>query len=610
MCGIAGIMTAGGPAPVSALDRMAEALAHRGPDGRGRYLHGDTGLVHTRLAIIDLVTGDQPLHEPGGAALVANAEVYNYVELRDELEGVAFATASDCEPPLHLYRRLGLSFAERLRGMYAIAIHDPGKRRLVLVRDPFGIKPLYYAETAQGFAFASEPQALLSAGLIAPRLRPERRDELLELQFTTGRETIFEGIHRVLPGETLVVVGGRVIERHRRDALPEGGPRAEDEATALEKLDAVLEDSVRVHERSDVPYGMFLSGGIDSAALLAVMARIGHRPVRAYTVGFSGTGVADERAHARALARVVGAEHVEVAFCEDDFWRLLPRIAAVVDDPAADYAVLPTYKLGEVAGRDVKVILCGEGGDELFAGYGRYRSALRPWWLGGRNLRPRGLLDGLQVLRAEARGWRDGIAAAEIHGERPGRTRLQVAQATDCADWLPHDLLTKIDRCLMAHGVEGRVPLIDPAVAEVAFRLPDRLKLRGRLGKWLLRRWLAEHLPEAEPFTRKRGFTVPAGEWIAARGAELGPLVAAEPGVAETCEPQAVARLFRARGRRVGLMPCGTAATSWASSPRATSSRRWRGSESAAGVVSGPRTRGVATFRPSRRSPTGRRSRR
>jgi asparagine synthase (glutamine-hydrolysing) len=553
MCGLAGIMALAGPPPEAALDAMEKALAHRGPDGRGRYVSGNLGMVHLRLAIIDLETGDQPIREPEGAALIANAEIYNYVELRRELSGAAFATNSDCEPPLQLYRRMGDGFAEKLRGMYAIAIHDAANNRLLLARDPFGIKPLYYAETPEFFAFASEPQALIAAGIAARRVNPQRRLELLQLQFTTGEETMFEGIRRVAPGETLIVAGGRVIDRRRRMALPRSGPRAESEDSALKRIDAALEDSVRVHQRADVPYGMFLSGGIDSTALLVMMARLNDRPVRAFTAGFSGTAVADERAHAKLIAQKLGAEHIEVEFSEHDFWSSLPAVAAAMDDPAADYAVLPTYKLAQAAKRDVKVVLSGEGGDEMFAGYGRYRSVLRPWWLGGRSLRPRGILEGLDVLRDDPPGWRDGIAAAEITAALPDRSRLQVAQATDCADWLPNDLLIKLDRCLMAHGIEGRTPFLDPVVADAAFCLPDSLKIRKGAGKWLLRQWLSRQLPESAPFSRKRGFTVPVGQWIAARGHTLGELVAEQPGVAEACRPEAVRRLFAAGGRRAGL---------------------------------------------------------
>ncbi len=554
MCGIAGVMTATGQLPDMAVpDAMRDALVHRGPDGEGRLHTDDVGMTQTRLAVIDLETGDQPLFDTGGAALVANGEIYNFVELRDALAGEEFATASDCEPPLKLYRRDGLAFTDSLRGMYAIAIHDASARRLVLARDPFGIKPLYYADTASGFAFASEPQALIRAGLVEPRIRRGAATELLQLQFSTGRGTIFEGIDRVLPGETLVVAGGKVVERRKRAALPAGGTESWSESEALEQLERALVDSVTVHQRSDVPYGMFLSGDIDSSVVLALMARLNDRPVRAFTAGFGEASVSDERDHARAVAKAVGAEHVEVEFSEQDFWSLLPRVAGVIDDATADYAVLPTYKLAAEASGDLKVILSGEGGDELFGGYGRYRSLMRPWWSGGRAMRWRGTLQGLGVLRDESPGWRDGIAASESLEAQPGRTRLQVAQAVDCADWLPHDLLIKLDRCLMAHGVEGRTPMLDPAVASVAFRLPDRFKIQGRMGKWLLRRWLADNLPEAQPFARKRGFTVPVGEWIARRSDRLAPLVARQPGVVELCDPAAVERLFKTRGKRAGF---------------------------------------------------------
>src|SRR5271165_1161846 len=353
MCGIAGLMTHDGAAPPPApLRAMGDALRHRGPDGDGRYRSGDVGMVQTRLAIIDLATGDQPLYEPGGAALVANGEIYNYIELRAALraEGVTvFSTQSDCEPPLQLYRRHGLYFTGHLRGMYAIALHDPGTGCLVLARDPFGIKPLYYAETPEAFAFASEPGALIEAGMVAPEILRPARNELLQMQFTTGRETIFAGINRVLPGETVVVRRGRIVERRHRRALPEGGSATVDEEEALRRLDAVLAESVRIHQRSDVPFGMFLSGGIDSTAVLVMMARLAEHPVKAFTIGFAESDVADERPAARTAAQAVGAEHVEILFDEADFWKLLPEIVASIDDPAADYAILPTYKLASLA---------------------------------------------------------------------------------------------------------------------------------------------------------------------------------------------------------------------------------------------------------------------
>ncbi len=554
MCGIAGYMARTGAAfAPGTLSAFAGALAHRGPDGEGRFESGGTGFVHRRLAIIDLATGAQPLGGPGGTQLVANGEIYNYVELRRELGEESFRTRSDSETVLHLYARDGLDFARALRGMYALAVFDPAEGRLVLARDPFGIKPLYYAETARGFAFASEPQALVRAGLVEARIEPRARAELLQLQFTTGDGTIFQGIRRVAPGETLVVADGRVIERRRLGALPEGGPEEISEADAIARLDRALADSVEVHQRADVPYGMFLSGGNDSSALLALMARLNDAPVLAFTCGFDEAGVPDERAHARAVAEACGARHVEVGFTRRDFWTLLPRVAAAMDDPAADYATLPTWKLAEAARGEVKVVLAGEGGDELFAGYGRYRSVLRPWWLGRRAMRARGTFDGFAMLDADMGGWRLGIEAAEAVSRTPGRSALQVAQAVDCADWLPHDLLAKLDRCLMAHGLEGRTPFLDPEVARAAFRLPDRLKVRRGTGKWVLRKWLEGVLPAARPFERKRGFTVPVAAWIEAEGGRLGPLVAAAPGVAEIARPADVRRLFAATGKRAGF---------------------------------------------------------
>ncbi len=554
MCGIGGILSAPDAAPPEpgVLEALARALAHRGPDGSGQAAVGPIALVQTRLAIIDLAGGQQPLFA-GAAALVGNGEIYNYRELRRDLPEVRFATDSDNEPPLHLWRREGAAFARHLRGMYALAIHDRAARTVTLARDPFGIKPLYTAQTDAGLAFASEPRALLDAGIVPRALREAGRDELLQIQFTTGAETIFEGIRRVLPGETLVCADGRVLERRRLAALPDGAAEEIDEAAALRRLDRALEESVDLHQRSDVPYGMFLSGGIDSAAVLSMMARLNSAPVLAYTAGFDVPAAADERAAAARVAHALGARHETIEVSEAGTWRHLPEIVACMDDPAADYAIIPTWFLARRARQDVKVVLSGEGGDEMFGGYGRYRSAMRPLWRGGRVMRGRGAFDRLEVLRARPVAWRDGIAAAEASAATAGRSRLAVAQATDVADWLPHDLLLKLDRCLMAHAVEGRTPFLDPGVAAAAFRLPDALKVRRGMGKWLLRLWLARNCPAAEPFARKQGFTVPVGAWIAGQGARLGPLVAAQPGVAEIADPERVVALFRAAaGKREG----------------------------------------------------------
>ena len=555
MCGIAGIVAApGGPAPSAAqLGALEAALGHRGPDGGGHTVVGRVALVHTRLAIIDLTGGDQPLFA-GSAALVGNGEIYNYRELYPTLPGVHFASGSDNELPLHLWLRDGPAYAGQLRGMYSLAIHERIARTVTLSRDPFGIKPLYVTQTADCLAFASEPRALLAAGLGARAVRPAARDELLQIQFTTGSQTIFPGIHRVLPGETLTCAEGRVLERRRIAALPDGPPEPIEEDAALARLDRALTESVDLHQRSDVPYGMFLSGGIDSATILTVMARLNSQPVRAYTAGFAHAGVADERAAAAAVARSLGATHETIEVTAAMTWRHLPEIVACMDDPAADYAIIPTWFLARRAREEVKVVLAGEGGDEMFAGYGRYRSAARPWWRGGRVMRARGNFDRLDVLRVRPTDWRDGFAASEAQAASSGRSRLAAAQAADMDDWLPHDLLLKLDRCLMAHAIEGRTPFLDPGVAAAAFRLPDALKVRRGVGKYLLRRWLEKNCPAANPFGRKQGFTVPIGAWIGEVGARLGPLVAAQECIAEIADPGRVAALFRAAaGKREGF---------------------------------------------------------
>ena len=364
MCGIAGFALASAPAAAPAsgqggprfdsacLTALVRALAHRGPDGAGQTMVGRVALVHTRLAIVDLAGGDQPLFA-GPAALVANGEIYNDPALRAVLPDVRFATGSDCEPPLHLWLRDGQRYVEHLRGMYAIAIHERGTHNLTLSRDPFGIKPLYVAEGEHGVAFASEPQALLAAGLVERRLRPESRDELLQLQFTTGRDTVFPGIRRVLPGETLRIANGRVIDRARVPALPEGPAEAITEVDALRRLDRALEESVALHQRADVPYGMFLSGGVDSAAVLRTMARLGGARVQAFTAAFDVPGAADEGEAAARLAAAAGARHEVLRIDEAAVWRHLPEIVASLDDPVADYAVIPTWLLARRFGRSL-----------------------------------------------------------------------------------------------------------------------------------------------------------------------------------------------------------------------------------------------------------------
>jgi asparagine synthase (glutamine-hydrolysing) len=512
MCGIAGFL--GRPGAEAQVGRMIAALAHRGPDGLRIETSAAGVLAHARLSIIDLDGGWQPLHA-AGATVVGNGEIYNYVELARDF-GLATATGSDFEPLLHLYAREGDAAFDRLRGMYAFCLVGADGRAW-LARDPFGIKPLYIFEGETGVAFASEPQAFVAAGLVAPDLIAERRDELLAFNYALGAP--FAGLRRLAPGEILEVRDGRVVGARRRMALKSDPARRSDKTDLIAALDAVLEDTVAVHQRSDVGYGLFLSGGIDSTVIATVMARQNSRPVTAFTCGFDAPGAADERAQAERVAAALGLDWRETTFGEADFWRIAPLVAQALDDPTADYAILPTYRLAEAAKGTLTVVLSGEGGDELFAGYGRYRRALRPAWLGGRPAEPR--TAGAPALAR----WRARAAAPA------GLTRLQQAQWADVATWLPDDLLLKLDRCLMAHGLEGRTPFLDPVVADFAFSLPDRIKADARFGKKLLRQWLARACPAAQPWARKQGFTVPVETWIAPRAEAIASRLADVPAI-------------------------------------------------------------------------------
>jgi asparagine synthase (glutamine-hydrolysing) len=567
MCGIAGIIGASQADIASGktetqVRAMIETLAHRGPNGIRVETVGNAVLAHARLSIIDLEGGWQPLHA-AGSTVIGNGEIYNYLELIEEF-GLKdkLTTGSDFEPLLHLYAMEGEKAFERLRGMYAFCLIGADGRTW-LVRDPFGIKPLYVRQETEGVAFASEPRALI-AREAQTNLAPQAAVQLLALNYLLDDESSGLGVERIRPGVIHEVVGGELISQGHLSALPTtalpGEGRDPDHKAplsrnwtpafagesglgeVLDQLDTVLEDSVRVHQRSDVPYGLFLSGGIDSSTIATLMARLNARPVTAYTCGWEGTETHDERSAAEKVARALNLDWRETVFTHEDFWRIAPEIAWALDDPTTDFACLPTYKLAEAAKGTLTVVLSGEGGDELFAGYGRYRRALRPKWLGGRPAEPQIDAPFLKDGGAEARlAWRE--AAADWRNPKDW-SPLQRAQAADIATWLPNDLLLKLDRCLMAHGLEGRTPFLDREVAAFSFNLPDRMKVRGKHGKWLLRKWLERHCPTAEPWARKKGFTVPVASFIEPRAADLARTVPANEGVAAVCDVDAVRAVF------------------------------------------------------------------
>lgn len=559
MCGIAGIYSWRAPVDRAGLEPVAAALAHRGPDGRGIYCDGPMGLVHTRLAIIDLAHGAQPLYSDDGMlAVVANGEIYNYVELRAELEaqGHRFATNSDCEPLLYAYRQWGEAFLSRIEGMYAFALYDRARGKLLLARDRLGIKPLFLAERGGRLHFASELKALFRLAGERPTVDAYGLLQYLQNAFATGASTLCRGIERVLPGEA-VLVGERGIERRWRYWSPLAVRRREiGFEQAADEFEQLMTTVCREHLRSDVPFGLFLSGGVDSSVLLALLRRhAGDLPLRTYSVGFPASSVESELDQAAAMARRCGTEHVALHVAPAALWRRLPHAVWAADELMADPANLPVSFIAERAALDVRMVFSGEGGDEVFAGYGRYRRLRLQRLLadflapGSGGFRTRPTIDTAlgralfgEELLAAARAWR--LPFIRCWRETPEDwTDIQRMQYTDTMTWLPDDLLVKADRMSMAHGLEARVPYLDHRVVEFGLALPDRLKVANGTGKIFLRRFGERLLPKGGLDRPKRGFTVPVRDMLRAEtAARLAEALASSP---------AIRRWFRPEGVRV-----------------------------------------------------------
>jgi len=555
MCGICGICALdGGPVDSAPLEAMTDALRHRGPDSGGTLVDGPVALGIRRLSIIDLEGGDQPIgNEDGSVQVVYNGELYNYPELRDRLERVGhrFATRSDTEVLVHLYEERGPAFAAELRGMFGLALWDARARRLVLARDRFGIKPLHYRVAAGELRFASELKAL-------PRgeIDLEAVEAFLAFNSIPAPLTIWRDTRKLPAGHLLVWEGGDPRVEPFADVRPVDADavRTAGEAELAEELRARLRDSVRAHLLADVPVGVLLSGGIDSGALAALAAQESPGRVQTFSIGFEERSF-DELADARLVARRYDTDHHELVV-RPDAATLLPELAEAFDEPFADSSALPTYLVSELAARDVKVALSGEGGDELFGGYYTYAADLLAERAGGLASRARPLVERLPSSSAKAsfdyrakrfvRGaglpplerhhaWKEifsGDARAELlePGARSGADPVDLLRArfsttrraellarlqdVDRAVYLVDDLLVKTDRASMAHSLEARVPYLDPVVAELALALPTRMKVRGLAKKRLLRRAVAPLLPRSIAHGRKRGFSIPAAAWL------------------------------------------------------------------------------------------------
>ncbi|MEM7072028.1 MAG: asparagine synthase (glutamine-hydrolyzing) [Pseudomonadota bacterium] len=550
MCGIAGIMfRKGQPVLQASLQRMADSLHHRGPDGEGFYQDHAVGFAHRRLAIIDPEGGVQPQMDRN-SVLIANAEIYNFMELRAAFPDYHWKSRSDCEVILPLFARGGVGALDRLRGMFALALYCPESRKLTLARDPFGIKPLYLAELPQGIIFASEPRAILATGLVRRELNQAAALELVCHQFTAGSPTLFRGIRRLEPGEVLEIEDGAIV---RRSWLKRPMPAVQDfddDRIVHERLDQTLTDTMRLHLQSDVPYGLFLSGGIDSTSLLAMMHRLGEQAT-CLTAAFPGSKTVHSEAEcaARMVAHCNGS-HQRLDVTAQDFIAYFPAIMAAFDDALADYAMIPAWLLAKQAQEaGLKVMLSGEGGDEFFAGYGRYIRQLTLRRFFSRSRFPKNRLSGTGLLRLDFEIEPSGKLVSSSSW-----SALQKAQAGDINGWLAPNLLLKLDRCLMAHGVEGRTPFVDTTLSPFAFALPARMKLhriKGRMvGKWALRSWLLRTLPDAPALAGKKGFTVPVGSWIAEMAPRLGPLLARQNQLGELLHIARLDHFFTHQHRR------------------------------------------------------------
>ena len=570
MCGVCGVLSLNGASVErSTVEHMNQALLHRGPDSGGSFVEDGVGLAARRLAIIDLEGGDQPIaNEDGTIQVVQNGEIYNYRELREQLEqgGHRLTTRSDTEVLVHLYEDHGPGFVEKLRGMFAIALWDGRARRLVLARDRFGIKPLYYRHTAESLSFASELKALLRQPGFSREIDLDALETYLAFSFVPAPLTIFRGVSKLPPGSFLTCdvdqPGIQITSYARPHPVPAGDVRAETEEELAEELLDRLRDSVRAHLIADVPVGVLLSGGIDSCTLAALASLESSAPVMTFSIGFEEKRY-DERGRARLVAQRYGTDHHELVV-RPDAVELLPKLAEVYDEPFADASAIPTFIVSKLARQHVKVALSGEGGDELFGGYDYYVGHLLAPRLRGLAGLVRPLVERLptssakastldskakrfvrgahlsplqrhyawkeifspegrtELFREDRRGELDPLELLRSrYAESDGSDELSRIMDVDLGIFLVDDMLVKTDRATMANSLEARVPFLDPVVSELALALPSRLKVRPFATKRLVRKAVTRLLPKEIIEGKKQGFSIPVAKWL--RG-ELQPV--------------------------------------------------------------------------------------
>lgn len=576
MCGICGVVYSDGwtDEKTELLGRMVASLTHRGPDEAGTYITGGTGLGHRRLSIIDLFTGKQPLfNEDGRVTVVFNGEIYNYRELRERLidKGHSFRTATDTEVLVHLYEEKGPACVEELRGMFALAVWDENKKQLFLARDRLGKKPLFYARHDNGFFFASEIKAILQDRRLPRRVNTEALDDFLTYQYVPPPLTIYEGIYKLPPAHTLVFspLTGKTETKQYWNLSYEPKYRTTEKA-AVDGIMALLQEAVKLRLESDVPLGAFLSGGIDSSMVVGLMSGMMDEPVNTFSIGFENEAY-NELPYARIVAERFKTNHREF-IVKPNALEVLPSLVWYFDEPFGDSSAVPTFYVAKICREQVKVALTGDGGDESFAGYERYvgnklvrlyskqpdflrrhviKQALglmpgrfnnsrwirRLRWLNTLSLSGSARLyaQSMTMFRKDQKQKLYPAVVAEAAGRRSAleytfkyynssevREEIDRMLYSDVMTYLPGDLLVKVDRMAMAHGLETRCPFLDHKLMEYAAVLPGRFKLRGVTLKHLLKKAAMTILPREVIFRPKQGFGVPVSQWFRE---ELKPLL-------------------------------------------------------------------------------------
>lgn len=564
MCGICGIFNINRrPVDIAQLGRMMSTLTHRGPDGGGAFIDGHVGLGHRRLSIIDISGGDQPIsNEDNTLQVVFNGEIYNFIELRGQLEaaGHKFRTRSDTEVIVHGYEEWGVDCLSRFNGIFAFALWDPGKQRLFVARDHLGVKPIYYSFKGGAFLVASEVKALLAAPY-SPAVNIQALAKLFTLRYVPSPDTLFEGIAKLPPGH-LMLVDEHGLSTHRYwRTIPAQRP-VTSEAELIEEYRDLLQDSVRLQMRSDVPVGLYLSSGVDSAALLSMMTPHASGPVHTFTIGFDGGEATNETDDARRIAERQGAVHTELVLTSGDYEAYFSRYLFDLEEPVGHEPAVAFYFLGALAARSVKVVLCGQGADEPWGGYHRYlgiklssayhklpsvitrslAELIAPFTQDERILRGLQSLDEPDMLSRIVkvysffdadmkqklfRPWlRDAVGTDErlarehlenLHRDVINLDPVSQMMYLDTRASLPDDLLMVADKLSMANSVEARVPYLDHRVVTFVESLPTNMKIRGLKGKYLHKRALAPLVSSRVAYQAKKGFAHPIEGWLRAQ---------------------------------------------------------------------------------------------